>query len=123
MNTLDALGFWAKIVQRGLRELPYDLSSRQMGVMLSVYLTPPPHTIRNLSERLGVSKPAICRAVDALSAVDLIRRKKDDDDRRNVLIQRTVTGSVFLSDFADIIMQENDGAAFLAKAEDAKTAA
>lgn len=91
---------------RSMRELPHDLSTRQMAIMLTVYLMPPQHTVRSLSEYLGISKPAICRALDALSRMDLIRRKKDDDDRRNVFIQRTITGSVFLRDAADIMAKE-----------------
>ena len=69
-------------------------------------MTPPPHTIRSLAETLTISKPAICRAIDTLSALDLIRRKKDEQDRRNVFSQRTINGSVFLRDFADLIVQE-----------------
>jgi DNA-binding MarR family transcriptional regulator len=33
----------------------------------------------------------------------LARRRRDDGDRRSVLVQRTVKGSVFLSEFADIV--------------------
>ena len=106
-NTQDALKLWQRVVTRSLRELPYDLSQRQTAVLLSVYMAPAPHTVRDLSDRLNVSKPAICRALDALSALDLIRRKKDEEDRRNVFIQRTVNGSVFLRDFADLIVQES----------------
>lgn len=105
-DTQDALRLWQRVISRSLRELPYDLSQRQTGVLLTVYMSPPPHTIRSLSEQLNVSKPAICRAVDALSALDLIRRKKDEEDRRNVFLQRTINGSVFLRDFADVIVQE-----------------
>ncbi len=107
VKTQDALHWWQRVVTRSLRELPYDLSQRQMGVLLRVYMTPPPHTIRSLAETLIISKPAICRAVDALAALDLIRRKKDDDDKRNILLQRTINGSVFLRDFADLIVQES----------------
>lgn len=105
MDTQQALHLWQRVVSRSLRELPYDLSQRQTAVLLSIYMTPPPHTIRSLSEQLQVSKPAICRAVDTLSSLDLVRRKKDEDDRRNVFLQRTINGSVFLRDFADIIVQ------------------
>ena len=31
------------------------------------------------------------------------RQMRDDADRRNVLVQRTVKGSVFLRDFADLV--------------------
>lgn len=104
--TQYALKLWQRVITRSLRELPYDLSQRQLGVLLTVYMTPPPHTIRSLAEQLNVSKPAICRAVDTLTTLDLIKRKKDDTDRRNVFLQRTINGSVFLRDFADVIVQE-----------------
>ena len=31
---------------------------------------------------------------------EIIRRKRDEEDRRNVSVQRTVKGSVYLTDFA-----------------------
>lgn len=108
LTSQDALKLWHRVITRSLRELPYDLSQRQIGVLLCVYMAPPPHTVKNLAERLAISKPATSRALDALSALDLIRRKKDEEDRRNVYVQRTVNGSVFLRDFADIIAQENE---------------
>jgi len=105
-SNLEALSFWQKILVRGMKETEFDLSPRQMGVMLSVYLSNTPHSVKSLSETLKVSKPAICRAVDALSLEGLIRRKIDEKDRRNVFIQRTVKGSVFLAEFGDIILAE-----------------
>jgi len=108
-QTLSALNLWHDITCASLRELPYDLSARQMAVLTSVYLGKGPHTVRSLSESLNVSKPAICRAIDTLSIMDLIKRKKDEDDKRNVFIQRTISGSVFLSDMADIIARESEG--------------
>lgn len=108
-QTLSALHLWHDITCASLLELPYDLSARQMALLTTVYLTKAPHTVRSLSEALNVSKPAICRAIDTLSMMDLIKRKKDEDDKRNVFIQRTVNGSVFLSDMADIITRESQG--------------
>jgi DNA-binding MarR family transcriptional regulator len=105
-HPIDALNLWNRIILRSMHELSHDLSTRQMAIMLSVYLVPPPHSVRSLSEQLRISKPAICRALDVLSSLDLVRRKKDEEDRRNVLIQRTVAGSVFLRDAADIIAAE-----------------
>lgn len=106
IHPIDALNLWSRVTLRSMAELPYDLTTRQQAIMLTVYLVPPPHTVKNLSERLGISKPAICRALDALSAIDFIRRKKDEADRRNIFVQRTITGSVFLRDAADILAQE-----------------
>ena len=73
-----------------------DLSARQLGVVLSVYLSPGPHTVRGLALDLNVSKPAITRALDRLGELDLARRKVDPMDRRSVLVQRTLKGSAFL---------------------------
>lgn len=119
MTPQDALKFWQRVTQKSLRTLPYDLSQRQMAVLLSIYFLPPPHTLRSLAAQLGISKPAVCRAVDALSTWDLVRRKKDEDDRRNVFLNRTINGSVFLRDFADIIVSEIGGNATIASLAEA----
>ena len=76
-----------------------------MAVMLTVYMEDRPHTVRYLADRLNVSKPAITRALNRLCSDGLLRRKTDDKDRRSVLIQRTVKGSVFLSEFSEIIQR------------------
>ncbi len=107
-TVLSTLHLWQRIVSRSLKELPHDLSARQSAILLTVYMTPPPHTVRSLSEGLNISKPAVCRALDSLSINGLVKRKQDPKDKRNVLVQRTVNGSVFLSDYADIIMQESE---------------
>lgn len=105
-NPFDALHAMHRATTRALKELPFDLSQRQLAVLLTIYMAPPPHTVGNLSEGLNISKPAICRALDTLSLHDLVRRKKDEDDRRVVYLQRTVSGSVFLRDLGDIFAQE-----------------
>lgn len=105
MNDLtptQALELWRRAVVEGVRRDAPDLSARQMALLLTVFLTPPPHTVRGLSAALQVSKPAITRAVDRLSSHGLVKRKVDAADRRSVLIQRTVKGSVFLREFGDI---------------------
>lgn len=104
-TTMQSLHHWYSILHTCLNELEHDLSGRQMAVLLTVYLKPAPHSIKSLSQTLNISKAAICRAIDALSMLGLLKRRKDENDRRNVYIQRTVQGSVYLSDFADIIMK------------------
>lgn len=99
----EALTLWRDIVVRGLQNNAYDLSTRQTGILLTVYLSAPPHSIKALSENLLISKPAVCRAVDTLAKLGLVRRKRDENDSRIVHIQRTVKGSVYLSEFAEII--------------------
>jgi DNA-binding MarR family transcriptional regulator len=76
-----------------------DLTNRQMALMLLVYLTPGPHTVRGLAERLGVSKPVITRALNTLGALGYLRRVRDESDRRNVFVAKTGTGQDFLEGF------------------------
>jgi len=102
-----ALELWRLAVVESVRRDAPDLSARQLAVLLTVYKTEPPHTIRGLAAALNVAKPAITRAVDRLSRLGLMRRRRDEADRRNVLLQRTVRGSVFLSEFGDIIAAAN----------------
>jgi len=82
-----------------------DLSARQLGVFLTVYLTDGPHTVRGLAAELNVSKPAITRALDRLGELDLARRKVDPMDRRSVIVQRTLKGSAFLRDMRQIMSE------------------
>jgi DNA-binding MarR family transcriptional regulator len=101
---LQALELWRRTIVDGVRGSVPDLTSRQMAILLTVYLTPAPHTVRGLARDLNISKPAITRALDRLSELGLIRRKTDDSDRRSVILQRTVRGSVFLHDYGQRIM-------------------
>ncbi|WP_374990365.1 MarR family winged helix-turn-helix transcriptional regulator [Sphingosinicella sp. LHD-64] len=76
-----------------------DLTNRQMALMLMVYLTPGPHTVRGLAHILGVSKPVITRALNTLGSLGYLRRVRDESDRRNVFVARTSTGQDFLDSF------------------------
>ena len=82
-----------------------DLSARQLGVFLTVYLSEGPHTVRGLAAALNVSKPAITRARDRLGELDLARRKVDPADRRSVLVQRTVKGTGFLRELRQMMVE------------------
>jgi DNA-binding MarR family transcriptional regulator len=98
----QALALWHRVLVRGLnRSLP-DLTTRQFALFLEVYLEPQPHTVRGLAKTLNMSKPAVTRAVDRLEKLEFVRRKVDESDKRSVLVQRSVTGSVFLREFADM---------------------
>jgi DNA-binding MarR family transcriptional regulator len=110
LKAVQALDLWRGAIVESVRRDAPDLSARQMALLLTVYLIPPPHTVRGLAESLNVSKPAITRALDRLTEYGLIKRKVDDHDRRSVLIQRTVKGSVFLREFGDIIVSAAAGA-------------
>lgn len=96
----QALDMWRQVLAKSLAANGADLTARQMLLLLTVYRTEGPHTVRGLAATLGISKPAVTRALDRLGQLELARRKRDEKDRRNVLVQRTVKGSVFLADFA-----------------------
>ena len=87
-----------------------DLTNRQMALMLLVYLTPGPHTVRGLAQLLGVSKPVITRALNTLGALGYLRRVRDESDRRNVFVAKTNTGQDFLEGFERNIEQTEPGA-------------
>lgn len=76
-----------------------DLTNRQMALLLVVYLTPGPHTVRGLAGRLGVSKPVVTRALNTLGSLGYLRRERDQDDRRNIFVVRTKDGTKFLESF------------------------
>lgn len=99
----QALSFWHQVTLDMVRKGDVDLNARQLAVLLTVYLETPPHTVRGLAARLQVTKPVITRALTTLGALDLVARRRDATDRRNVLVQRTVAGALFLDWLADTI--------------------
>lgn len=100
----QALRLWQQVTLSEVRDDASDLTMRQMAVLLTVYLEPPPHTIRGLAARLDVTKPVITRALDTMGAMKLVSRHRDQSDRRNVLIKRTVEGALFVERFGDSII-------------------
>ena len=110
LTELQALDIWRRTMVNSVRLDAPDLSARQMALLLSVYLSKPPHTVRGLAKLLDVSKTAITRAVNRLSELGLVRRQTDEADRRSVLIQRTVKGSIFLREFGELITSAINGA-------------
>ncbi len=101
----QALDLWHRSVVRSVRSDSPDFSARQMAVLLTVYLTPQPHTVHGLAVELNISKSAITRALDRLGEFGLVRRKPDETDRRSIEVQQMVKGSVFLSEFPEIVIR------------------
>lgn len=102
----QALGLWHRVVLAQVEEDGPDLTSRQMAILLHIYLVPPPHTVRGLASVLGVTKPVITRALDSMGAMGLVDRERDQRDLRNVVIKRTVTGALYLEKFGDLIIDQ-----------------
>ncbi len=97
----EGLRFWMQTLTDTVKSNGPDLTSRQLALLLRIYLKPQPHTVRGLAKSLNVSKPVITRAIDTLSSMGLVKRVRDETDKRSVLIQRTVKGAVYLSDFSE----------------------
>lgn len=103
---VQALTLWHAVALAQVRQEYHDLTTRQLAILLTVYLEPPPHTVRGLAGRLGVAKPVITRALDRMGGLKLLTRQRDETDRRNVLVRRTVEGALFVERIGDLIIEK-----------------
>jgi DNA-binding MarR family transcriptional regulator len=103
------LGTWRGTLLRYVRSGQPDLTNRQMALLMVAGQEPGPHTVRGLAARLHVSKPVVTRALDSLSALGLLRRRRDERDGRSVIVDMTAAGTAFLSSFADLIEPDDVG--------------
>lgn len=106
MRPSQSLRLWQQVMLAEVLDASHDLTMRQMAVLLTIYLDPPPHTVRGLAARLCVSKPVITRALDTMGAMKLVSRHRDDKDRRNVLVRRTVEGALYVERIGDLIIDK-----------------
>ena len=95
----SSLSLWMRALIGYVRSGEPDLTNRQMALLMLVYLTPGPHTVRGLAKLLGVSKPVVTRALNTLGGLGYLRRERDQDDRRNIFVVRTKDGADFLEGF------------------------
>ena len=54
LTTQDALEVWRGALADSVRDDRPDLSARQLAILLTVYLTEPPHTVRGLATLLDL---------------------------------------------------------------------
>jgi len=106
LRPIQALRLWQQVCLDEVRNNMPDLTERQLAILLTVYLDPPPHTVRGLAEKLKVTKPVITRALDTMGAMKLLSRRRDERDRRNVLVRRTVEGALFVERIGDVIISK-----------------
>lgn len=100
----QALQLWQQVTLGEVRGAAPDLTLRQTAILLSIYLDPPPHTVRGLASRLNVTKPVVSRALDTMGALHFVSRQRDPKDRRNVLVRRTLEGSLYVERLGDAII-------------------
>ncbi len=103
LRPAQSLKLWHDVSLAMVQDAEADLSLRQISILLTIYLEAPPHTVRDLARKVKVSKPVITRALDTMGKLELVSRRRDNKDRRNVLVQRTVKGALYLERFADTI--------------------
>ncbi len=106
MKRSEALSLWHRVTLETVIAQGPDLSTRQLAILMSVYLESTSHTVKSLSEKLNVTKAVITRALDTLSKHGFVARAPDPSDRRSVIVTRTSGGILFLQRFADIIQSE-----------------
>jgi DNA-binding MarR family transcriptional regulator len=104
----DRLSVWRRALLRYVRSGHPDLTNRQMALLLVVGLEGGLHTVRGLAARLDVSKPVVTRALNSLSAIDLVKRRVDERDRRSVFVDLTPAGEVFLAEFAALLVDDGN---------------
>ncbi|MEZ5810502.1 MAG: MarR family transcriptional regulator [Rhizobiaceae bacterium] len=109
LRASQALRLWQQVCLAEVQADGPDLSERQMAILLTIYLDPPPHTVRGLAAKLGVTKPVITRALDFMGSRGLVSRHRDERDRRNVLVKRTVEGALFVERLGDVIIDRATG--------------
>ncbi|TIV06561.1 MAG: MarR family transcriptional regulator, partial [Mesorhizobium sp.] len=64
MRPSQALRLWQQVMLAQVRNGEPDLTMRQTAILFTIYLDPPPHTVRGLAAKLNVTKPVITRALD-----------------------------------------------------------
>lgn len=109
LSEREGLELWRKAVTASVRSDAPDLTARQQAILMTIALAPGPHTVRGLAEHLGVAKPAITRALDALERLGFIRRLPDDTDLRSIFVERTPEGMGYLRAFARLILSAASG--------------
>ena len=94
----------SSLVNDARLEAAPDFTLRQLALYLTIYIDQPPHTVRGLAKSLGVTKPVVTRALDALGKYGLTTRRRDEKDGRNVIIQRTVKGALYVETLGDLVV-------------------
>ena len=108
LDNFTGLELWRQTVFEIVRQTgnDEDLSSRQMAILLNIYLKDPPHTVRALAADLNISKPAVSRAIDKLSVLGFLLRQIDEKDRRSVNLSRTIKGAQYVMKLGDTIAKK-----------------
>ena len=103
LRNTTALRLLHELALGQVRDGEPDLTQRQLTILLTVFLDPPPHTVRGLAAKLGVTKPVVTRALDTMGKLGLLVRQHDELDRRNIVVVGTPKGQNYLERLAGLI--------------------
>lgn len=78
------------------RNLPPEITIRNLSILLSVYMDGEAYTIRAVAKHLDIPKAAVSRAIDTLEKLDLLVRIRDPKDGRSITLGRTPRGIEYL---------------------------
>jgi DNA-binding MarR family transcriptional regulator len=109
LSEREGLELWRRAVTASVRSDAPDLTARQQAILMTIALTPGPHTVRGLAEQLNIAKPAVTRALDALERLDFIKRIRDEADLRNIFLERRPAGMTYLRQFAGLVLAAASG--------------
>lgn len=104
----ESLALWHRVILTSVTMDTPDLSSRQMAILMTVYLEENAHTVRSLADKLKVTKAVISRALDTLTRYGFVERAPDLRDKRSIIVKRTSGGILYLQRFADIIQSQSE---------------
>ncbi len=117
------LELWRRAVTASVRSDAPDMTARQQAILMTIALTPGPHTVRGLAEHLNIAKPAVTRALDALTRLAFIKRIRDENDLRNIFVERTPEGMAYLRGFSAMILAAARGRERPSQSKDGKNSA
>nr|WP_321488616.1 MarR family transcriptional regulator [uncultured Hyphomonas sp.] len=109
LSEREGLELWRRAVTASVRSDAPDLTARQQAILMTIALSPGPHTVRGLAEQLNIAKPAVTRALDALERLDFIKRVRDEADLRNIFLERRPAGMTYLRRFAGLVLAAASG--------------
>lgn len=93
-NLIDVLG---SVEKEFAKSLPSDRgSTRRLRILMALGEGSNPVSVKDLAQRLDLSKPAISRGLDALEQCDFARRQEAAKDKRLVDVRITRSGRKIL---------------------------
>ncbi|RZA26506.1 MAG: MarR family transcriptional regulator [Proteobacteria bacterium] len=103
------LNIFREAVLSEVRSDQPDLTLRQLAVMLTVYGTDEPQTVRGLAKHLNIGKPPVTRVLNVLGDLDLGQRVIDRLDRRSVNVGQTEAGAAMMQRLAGAMAAASRG--------------